>query len=101
MLGKLDVAAEGVVDAKGLADPGCGWTNVLDLSAEDDVFDALLDLIVELVTIMAEELDAIILVGIVRCGEDDARIGAERACDVGNARSRQGSDDRGRPLRVK
>ena len=93
MLGKLDVAAEGIVDAEGLPDPCCRWTNVFDLTAEDDVFDALLDIVIELVTIMAEELDAVILIGIVRGGKDDARIGAERACDVGNSWSRQWPDD--------
>ena len=65
MLGKFDVAPQSIVDAEGLADLRRGWPDVFDLSAENNVFDALFDFVVELVAVMAEEFDAIIFVGVV------------------------------------
>ena len=74
----------------------CGWRgrfsrrrpDRIDLAGEDQLLrSALLDLVVQLVAVVAEKFDAVILVGIVRSGEDDAGIGAERAGDVGHARA--------------
>ena len=42
---------------------------------------------------MAEELDAVVLVGIVRSAQDNAGVGAQRASDVGNAGSRKRPND--------
>src|SRR6266705_3111207 len=39
------------------------------------------------------KLDAVVLIGIMRCGEDDAGIGTQRASDVSNTGCRQRSDD--------
>ena len=40
---------------------------------KDEVLDALFDLVVELVAVVAEELDAVVLVGIVRGAEGRCR----------------------------
>ena len=47
----------------------------------------VLDLVVELVAVGAEELDAVVVVGIVGGGDDDAGVGAQAAGDVGDARA--------------
>jgi hypothetical protein len=88
LFGKFHVATEGIIDAKRLADLGRRRANILDLAAENDVFDPLLDVIVELIAIVAEELNAIILIRVVLGRKDDACIGAERAGNVGNSGSR-------------
>ena len=67
--GELDVAPERVVDAGGPADLAGRRADVLDLAAEDEVLDPLLDLVVELVAVVPEELDAVVFVGIVRGAE--------------------------------
>ncbi|MGC3991561.1 MAG: hypothetical protein QM796_18105 [Chthoniobacteraceae bacterium] len=85
-LGKFHVAPERVVDALGLADIAGGRADRINLAAEDQMLDPALDLVVELVAVAAEELDTVVLVGIVRGAEHDARIRAERAGDVGHAR---------------
>ena len=65
----------------------------LDLAAEDEVLDPLLDFVVELVAVVAEKFDAVVLVGIVRGAEHDAGIGAQRAGDVGDAGRGQRADE--------
>ena len=65
LFGKFDIAPQSVVDAEGLADLRRGWPDVFDLSAENNVFDALFDFVVELVAVVAEELYSIIFVGVV------------------------------------
>lgn len=59
------------------------------------MFDTGFDFIIELVAIVPEKFDAVILVGIVRSGEDDAGIGAKRSRDVGHTRCRKGADQQG------
>ena len=86
-LGIFDVAAQRVVDAHRLADCVGGRADVFDLAAEDQVLDLIFDLVVELVAVGAEELDAVVVVGIVRGGDDDAGVGAQAAGDVGDARA--------------
>ena len=56
------------------------------------MLDLSLDLVVEFVTVVPEKFDAVVLVRIVRGGEDDAGIGAQRARDVGHAGRRQRAD---------
>jgi hypothetical protein len=53
----------------------------------------LLDFVIELVAVRAEELDPIILVRIVRSAEHDACIRPQRARDIGDAGSRQRPDE--------
>ena len=57
---------------RGLADLAGGGADVFDLAAEDEVLDALLDFVVELVAVVAEKFDAVVLVRIVRGAEHDA-----------------------------
>src|SRR5260370_37306224 len=65
----------------------------MDCSGENEVLDLLFHLIVELVASVPEKFDAVVFVWVMRSGENDAGIGAERARDVGNARSRQRTND--------
>ena len=83
--GVLDVAPDRVLDPVRLADLSGGGTDVLDLAAEHEVLDLLLDLVVELVAVGTEELDPVVVVGVVRSGDDDASIGAQRTGHVGDA----------------
>ena len=92
-LGEFHVAAERVIDARGASDFVRGRPNRIDLAAENELLDFFLDLIVELVAIVPEKFDAVILVGIMRSGENDAGIGAQRPRDVSHTRRRQRSDD--------
>ena len=57
------------------------------------MFDFILDFVVELVAVGAEEFDAVVGVGIVRGGDDDAGVGAQAAGDVGDAGRRQRADE--------
>ena len=81
-LGKFDVSSERVVNAHRLSDFIGGRAYVFDFAAENEVLDFVLNLVVELVAIGAEKLDAIVGVGIVRGGDDDAGVGAQAARDV-------------------
>ena len=69
------------------------WADRFDLAAEDEMLDSVLDLVVELVAIVPEKFDAVVLVGIVRSGEDDAGVGPQRARDVGHPGRRQRPDE--------
>ena len=77
----------------GLADLSGGRADCFDFAAENEVLDLLLDLVVELVAVVPEKFDAVVLVGIVRGGDDDAGIRAQAARDVGDARRRQRPDE--------
>ncbi len=70
-----------------------GGADVFDLAAEHQVFDLGLDLVVELVAVRAEEFDAVVGVGIVGGGDDDAGVGAQAAGDVGDAGRGQRADE--------
>ena len=83
--GVFDVAAKGVVNALGLADFTSSGADAFDFAAEDEVFDALLDFVVEFVAVVAEKFDAVVLIRIVRGAEDDAGIGAQSACEIRDA----------------
>ena len=96
-LGKFHVTAERVVDAAGAADLPRGRSNRIDLAGENELLDLLLDFVVEFVAIVPEKFDAVVLVGIVRGGKNDAGIGAQRARDVGHARRRQRTDQQAHP----
>ena len=92
-LGVFDVTAQGVVNAHGLADGVGGGADGVDLAAEDQFFDPLLDQVIQLVTIGAEKLDAVVGVRIVRGGDDDAGIRPQTAGDVSHPRRGQRADE--------
>ena len=92
-LGKLDVTAKRVIDSAGPSDLSRGRPDRIDLAAKDQIFDLLLDLVVELVAVVPEKFDSVIFVRIVRRGENDARVGPERSRDVSYAGSWQRPDD--------
>ena len=56
--------------------------------------DLALGLIRQLVTVGPEQLDAIVVIGIVRSGDHDAEIGAQRPCQHGDGRRRQGTEEK-------
>src|SRR5580700_4912662 len=62
----LNVPPERVIDTHRLADVVCGRANLLDLAAEYQILDLPFNGIVELVTVIPEELDAVVFVRIVR-----------------------------------
>ncbi len=82
-LAELDVAPGGVIDADRLAEPirRHGFQRLVEL-----VLDFGLDLVGEFQPFRREELDAVILVGIVRRRDHDPGIGPERARQIGDAR---------------
>ncbi|MFM1941937.1 MAG: hypothetical protein RI897_919 [Verrucomicrobiota bacterium] len=92
-LGELDIAAECVIDPHGLADfGGCG-ADAFDIAAEDEVFDFAFDIVIELKAVWPEELDAVIGVGVMGSGDDDAGVGAEGAGHVGDSGGGEGADE--------
>ncbi len=72
----LDVAAQGVINSHRLADVIGGRTDMLDSARKHQILDLVFDFFVELVAIRAEEFDAVIIVGIVRRGDNNAGVGA-------------------------
>ena len=92
-LGKLDVAAQRVVNAHGLADFLGDRPDVFDVAAEHEIFDFKLDLVVEFVAVGAEKLDAVVGVGIVGSGDDDAGVGAQAAGHIRHAGGGQRADE--------
>src|SRR5204862_6685719 len=63
-----------------------------DLAAENELLNLPLDLIIELIAVVAEKLNAVVGVRIMRSGEDDSRIGAQGASDVSDTGSGQRAD---------
>ncbi len=55
--------------------------------------DRLLEVVGELPAFAVEELDAVVVVAVVRGADDDAEVAAESLHEVGDARSRQGPDE--------
>ena len=77
-LGEFDVAVLHAVDALGAAEIG-GVRELLAEIAVDQFLDLQLDLVGQLVAVRAEQLDAVVVVRIVRGGDHHAEIGAHRA----------------------
>lgn len=75
--GVFDVAAEGIVDALCLTDFACGWSDGIDFTGEDELFDSLFDGVIEFVTVVAEKLYPVVFVGVMGGAQDDSGIGAE------------------------
>src|SRR6267154_618430 len=92
-LGVFDITAERVFDTNGFADVVGGWPDIFDFTAKDQVLDLVLDFVIELVTVRPKEFYAVIVIRIVRRGDDDPRVRAQAASDVGHARSRQRPDE--------
>ncbi len=87
---ELDVAPAGIVEALGAAQ--ALRRRALPAGALDLRLDRLLDLVRELVAIGAEQLDAVVLVGIVRGRDHDAGIGAQGPRQHGDGGRRQRPD---------
>ena len=68
-------------------------THVINLAAEDEVLDLLVNCVIELVAVVSEKLDAVIFVGVMRRAQHNSGIGTQRTGDVSDARRRQRSDD--------
>src|SRR5262245_14702830 len=93
-LREFNITTKRVVNARGPSDFAGGWSDRIDFAGKNELLDFFLNLIIELVTVVPEKFDAVVLKRIMRSGKDDASIGAQRSCDVSNARCRQGSDDK-------
>ena len=86
-LGELDVAVVDTIDALGAAEPVRIGERQLDIPVQHPL-DALLDLVGELVAVGTEQLDAVVVVGIVRGRDHHADVGAQRAYQHGDRRRR-------------
>ena len=91
-LGELDIAVADTVDALGAAEIG-GAGEVLGEIGIDQRLDLGFLRIGELLAVRAEELDAVILVGIVRGGDHDAEVAAHGARQHGDAGRRDRAGD--------
>ncbi len=86
-LGELDVAVVHAVDALGAPEAVRLGQSDADVLIEH-LLDAGLDLVGQLVAVGAEQLDAIVMVGIVRRRDHDADVSAQRAGEHGHRRRR-------------
>ena len=86
-LGEFDVAVLHAVDALGAAEIG-RLREPLGEVAVDQLLDLELDLVGQLVAVRTEQLDAVVVVRIVRGGDHHAEIGAHRARQHGDRRRR-------------
>jgi len=93
----FDIGTSGVkavvVDADGLADCVSRGTDGFDIATENQMFDLVLDVVVELVTVGPEKLDAVVVIRIVGGGDHNAGVGAQAARDVGDARRGQRANE--------
>src|SRR5262245_16558263 len=74
---EFHVTAERVIDARRATNVVRGRPNRIDLASENEIFDFFLDLVIQLVTVMPEKLDAVVLVRIMRGRQNDARVSAQ------------------------
>ena len=86
-LGEFDVAVLHAVDALGAAEIVAGGEAVGEIGIEQRL-DLLLDLVAELEAVGPEQLDAVVVVRIVRGRDHDAEIGAHRARQHADRRRR-------------
>src|ERR1041384_709909 len=84
-LGELHIPPKCIINSGGAANPASGWANAFYFPGEYQPLDFLLDLIVQFVAIVSKEFYPVILIRIVRCGENNAGIGSQRTSDVGHA----------------
>ena len=90
--GVFDIAPQGVFDPNGFADFARAGMNRFDESPEDQFFDPVLDVVIQLVAVRLEEFDAVVVVGIMGGRDHDAGVGPEAPGHVGHSRGRQGAD---------
>lgn len=89
---QINVTTERVVDADGFPDFTGGWADIFYVAAENEPFDLRFNVVVKFIAVGAEKFDSIIIVGIVRSGNDDSGIGAQTARDVSDAGCGQRTD---------
>ena len=82
-LGEFDVTVVHAVDALGAAELGA-FRQALGQFGVDHRLDLVFDLVGKLVAVGAEQLDAVIVIGVVRGRDHDAEIGAHRARQHGD-----------------
>ena len=88
VLGELDIAGLGILDSLGAAHlVGPGERHAL--AGFDQRLDGRLVRVGKLEPVRAEDLDAIVVEGIVRGRDHDAEVGPERACQHGHGRGGQ------------
>ena len=87
-----DVAAGRVLDARGPAHLLGHGPERRHLLREDEVLDVRLHLVGQLEAVGREDLDAVVLEGVVRGGDDHAGVGAHGGGDEGDARGGQRPD---------
>src|SRR5216683_261973 len=90
LLDELDVAAAGVLKALDPAELGRDGAPARPLF--ERCLDLQLDLVRQLVPVAAEELDAVVRIGVVRGRKHDAEIGAQAARQHGDGRGRERAD---------
>src|SRR5207237_4690867 len=81
---KFNVTTQSVINTRGASDLVCGRSDEIDLSGENKLLDFLLDLVIQLVTVVSKKFDAVVLIRIMRSRKDDAGVRAQRARDVSN-----------------
>jgi hypothetical protein len=82
-LHEFDIAAFRIVKTPRAAELARGREA---LAHVDVALDLRLDLVGELVAVRPEQLDAVVVIGVVGGGDDDAQIGAQRAREHGHTR---------------
>ena len=97
-LGEFDVARLRVIDAARAADLGRRGEAVGE-AVRHQLFDLGFALVGELLAVAIEQLDAVVVVGIVRGRDHHAEIGAQRARQHGDGRRRQRPEQERRPCR--
>ena len=90
-LGELDVARLHIVNALGAAEFGRAGEHRRDLAVHQRL-DPRLDLVRQLVAVRSEQLDAVVLVRVVRGGDHHAEVAAHRPGDHRDGRRRRRSE---------
>lgn len=91
-LAEFDVTTGSIVDAQCLAQ--LGGLHALEFVVQLG-FDGHLDFVRQLGTVGGEELDAVVVIGIVGSADDDAGFGPEGAGQVGDGRGGHGAHQNG------
>ena len=90
-LGKFDVAVVDAVDPLGAAEFAAFGEAFVDVGV-DQLFDAVLDLVRELVAVGPKKLDAVVVERVMRRRNHDAEVGAHRTGQHRNSRRRHRSE---------
>jgi len=92
ILQKVDIPAVNVVNAGSLAHIFRFRQQFIEFIPENHGFDFVLLLIGQLEAIGIEDFQAVVLIGIVRCGNDDAGVGPHALSDKSDAGGWQDAD---------